>query len=159
MEYFWKVAKDRTLIGTASTAKLEQAEGELVDAETERKAWQSSKRLQALGDAFIEGLEERVTIEDAARERVAQVRADLAHPELGDVTTLEELWEKLSGAEKRDLVGSVVGAVYVRKAKVKGNKESASDRSMIFAKGDEPDAPRRGSKPFPILPLEVPVPA
>jgi hypothetical protein len=155
LDWFWEVADDKALTGAVDTADLARAEGELVEAEAERKAVQSNAKLSKLGDAFVEMLEERIAIEEAARATVAQVRGELAHPELGDVTSLRSIWDTLEPSERHELVSSVLGAVYVRKAAKKGHRvEGVEDRCMIFPKGDQPESPRRGAgKPFPILPL------
>jgi DNA invertase Pin-like site-specific DNA recombinase len=149
LDYFWEYAKDRQLVGSMDTAELEAAVSDLEAAEATRKEFGDNTRLQGLGDAYVDGLASRMAVENAAREVVIAMQADLAHPELGDVSTLDELWIDLGADERRELLCAVVGAVYVKKGRV-----AVEDRSMIFPRGEEPESPTRGrTDRFPIMPL------
>jgi site-specific DNA recombinase len=124
---------------------IEQAERELEAAETELAAYRDLNAVAEMGPAaFMEGMRPRVEAVQNARKALAEARGSVGPiPEAGD---LAELWPELTVEQRRQILGSVLGAVWVRRG-----RGDVADRVKIIAAGSEPSSlSRRGTSAGPV---------
>lgn len=128
-----------------SEDRTEVEEG-LAKAQAERAAVLDGRLGEALGgedsDTFLQVVRERQEAVEREEERLAELEDDPAA--LPDPTTLRGDWENMSLQDRRSLIGSGYGAIFVRRAR--SPREPAVDRLRFFAPGETPPLPVRGQR-------------
>ena len=137
---FFDAVGDLELDGVDVSQERASLEANLVDAVTELEAFRDQRIVDALSvTVWADGLRVR-------QDRVDELVASLAHHHpLGgpqDVAGLVDSWPTMTAIERRDLLGSVMDAVMVRKGRM-----SVDERALVIWHGELPDTvPRRGRR-------------
>lgn len=115
---------------TARTDEVEVATRALEAAEAELAAYQEAIDIAGVGaEHFAIGMRRRVTALEQARASLGRARGSLTA--LPGALSAEETWAGLSGGERRHVLGSALGVVWVWKGRGLG-------RVKIVARGYEP---------------------
>lgn len=127
--------------------ELRQAEAALDQAEAEIRAFVAME--SALGTHFAEGLASRQAIVEGCKRDVIDIRSRVGRGDLPDTVELRAAVADMSPEHLRRLVGSVVGATFVRRGRVRA---PAHERTRVVALDDLGGIglPRRGD-PRPII--------
>jgi DNA invertase Pin-like site-specific DNA recombinase len=140
----WAREQGLTLESTARTARAERALAELEDAEAELAAYRDETLVAIIGrEAFAAGLVQRQKTVDGARRALADAQATTELP-LG--LTVDDLWEAGGTSDQAALLAGAVDAVFVRRARSRGQGTPIGDRARVLWRGEAPgDLPgRRG---------------
>jgi DNA invertase Pin-like site-specific DNA recombinase len=137
---------------TAQATDIDDAAQALAVAEAELEAYQEVTRVSDIGaDAFTAGMRRRVQDVEAARDALSAARGrQTLIPHLGD---LAAVWGLLSVEERRHLLRSSLGIIWVKKG-----RGPAHERMRIIAAGYVPDGlsdPGRRSTPIAALDWEA----
>lgn len=124
------------------TSELRAAERTLELAEAEVGAFVAKE--SALGEFFAAGLQPRTEAVAARRAELVEIRSRVGRADLPDSAELEETLPLMTPEQLRRLVTSVVGAVFVRRGRVRA---PAVERARVVALDDlgAIELPRRGN--------------
>jgi site-specific DNA recombinase len=134
---------DVSIEGVSDQAERDAAQELLADAEADLEAFRDNERVRTalyeVGEgSFEDGIAARVERVIAARERLAAARTSAVGIAVPDAMAYAEL----TVPERRSLLRAGIGAVFVRRSKVRGGRGGASDpaeRVLICWAGEEPD--------------------
>lgn len=130
---------------TAAQAAVDRAERELV-------AWRDDVQISDLDrGVYLSGLETRVRARDDAIVALELAREKTAHVDLPTVAVLEPLWDSMTNAEKRKMLGAVIDVVFLR-----GGRRPVGERLHICWRGEAPAGLPRPSKITPIVSFPFP---
>lgn len=128
------------------STERDDAEQDLAVARAELAAVVDGRLADALGgddsEDFLRIVRERREAVEGAEARLAELDDDPTA--LPDPTSLREDWENLTLQERRALIGSAYGAIFLRRAI--SPREPAADRVRFFPVGDTPPLPVRGQR-------------
>jgi DNA invertase Pin-like site-specific DNA recombinase len=153
-QFFRALGPDGILAArVADDTQIEQARGEVEQAERERAVWLEEFSVADFGrDAFLEGLRAREGRLDAARAAHGAL-VSTAAAALPEAVTLTDMWPTLPLDDQRKILAAGVGAVFLRRG---GRSLPLEKRVHICWCGEEPhDLPRRGVAE-PLRPFEWP---
>lgn len=130
----------------ARTSERGAIEREVSAARAELTAALDERLAEALGgedaEDYVKTVRRRREAVEAAEEKLAELDDDPAA--LPDPVTLREDWNNLDLRERRALLGSGFGAIFLRRAR--SPREDAGDRLRFFAPGQTPVLPVRGQR-------------
>jgi DNA invertase Pin-like site-specific DNA recombinase len=127
-------AKDLAYTSSQRTDAVEEARVRLEEAEAELVLYQETVRISDVGAEYFQaGMRSRAQAVEAARRELA--RAQLAAPRVLP-GTLAKIWPNLNVAERRQVLRSSFGVVWVRRDTDEGLP--IADRVRIVAAGFEP---------------------
>lgn len=144
-EEFFRLVGDVELESAGDGDALRLAEAELGQAESELSAFLELESALG-GEEFVIAAKARKRKVDDARRQLAEVRKEMGGQTIPPVATLRDEWPKLSRAERRVMIASVVGCVMARR---QPRLTPTADRLRVIPATDMGgiDLPRKGGAP------------
>jgi hypothetical protein len=150
VEEFKKIVGAPDFIQQADSAELDELHEQLEAAQRELELYRDTVgNITELGpDIYSEGLQAKAAVVEALQARLDELQGQ--NPTIGSVG-MEELFDQGTITDKRELLHSVIGSVFIRNM---GGKAAIERKALILRHSELPAGlPKRGHRLESIIPF------